>query len=161
MLRPGIFAILLSLIASTAAAQQQSLGIFGLWGAFASDGRCWAVAEPLRSPRGADAQPFVAVTHRQATGGAGQLHVRLSRAPRPGSAVLLRIDGQSFQLVARGRDAWAADARADAEIVAAMRTGLEMRVDTRAERGEAVRDPYRLRGAASAIDAAAIACRRA
>jgi hypothetical protein len=72
--------------------------------------------------------------------------------------VLLRIDDRTFQLVAGGADAWASDPRADAEIVAAMRTGIDMTVETRSERGALVRNYYQLRGAATAIDAAAIAC---
>jgi len=72
--------------------------------------------------------------------------------------VLARIDGRSFQLVGGGRDAWAADPRADAELQAAMRTGIELVVETRSTQGALVRDHYRLRGAATAMDAAAIAC---
>ena len=71
---------------------------------------------------------------------------------------LLKIDDRTFQLLAGGRDAWAQDGRADAEIVAAMRTGVAMTVETRSERGAFVRDNYGLAGAATAIDAAAIAC---
>jgi hypothetical protein len=41
-----------------------------------------------------------------------------------------------------------------------MRTGIEMSVETRSASGALVRDSYRLRGAATAIDAAAIACAR-
>jgi hypothetical protein len=41
-----------------------------------------------------------------------------------------------------------------------MRTGLEMTVESRAAAGALIRDSYRLRGAATAIDAAAIACAR-
>ena len=44
--------------------------------------------------------------------------------------------------------------------MAAMRTGIEMIVETRSARGALMRDHYRLRGAATAMDAAAIACRR-
>jgi cytochrome c len=84
--------------------------------------------------------------------------VRLSREKRPGSAVLARIDGRSFQLAGGGRDAWAPDAAADGEIQAAMRTGLDLIVETRSTLGRLVRDHYRLRGAATAIDAAAVAC---
>ena len=59
-----------------------------------------------------------------------------------------------------GRDAWTPDGRADDEIMTAMRTGIEMIVITRAVGGTVVRDHYRLRGAATAMDAAAIACLR-
>jgi hypothetical protein len=39
-----------------------------------------------------------------------------------------------------------------------MRSGVTMTVETRSERGGIVRDRYALRGAPSAIDAAALAC---
>lgn len=74
--------------------------------------------------------------------------------------MLLRIDDRTFQLYAGGANAWARDARGDAEIVAAMRSGIDMIVETRSDRGALVRDYYQLRGAATAIDAAAVACAR-
>ena len=155
------FLFLFLIMGAPAAAQQQSLGIFGTWGAFRSAQRCYAIAEPYRSPTAEGWQPFVAVGHWPARRLAGQVHVRLSREKRAGSAVLVRIDGQTFQLRGGGRDAWAPDNRADEQIVAAMRTGVEMIVETRSVRGQLVRDQYRLRGAATAIDAAALACARA
>jgi len=146
-------------MASAAAAQLESLGIFGGWGAFRSEGGCYAIAEPFDAPAAQGWQPFASVGHWPNRGG-GQLHVRLSREKRQGSAVLLRIEGRSYQLVGGGRDAWAPDPRADQEIQAAMRTGIDMIVETRSAQGAAVRDHYRLRGAATAMDAAAIACAR-
>lgn len=153
--------LLLFALAAPAAAQRESLGIFSLWGAFRDQGRCYAVAQPFQSPRPEGWRPFASIAFRPDRGIHGQLHVRLSRAKRAGSAVLLRIDGRSFQLVAGARDAWAPDPRADLDIRTAMRTGIDMVVETRTGRGALVRDHYRLRGAATAIDAAAIACARA
>ena len=153
--------LLLSLaLAAPAAAQPQSLGIFGSWGVFSGAGRCYAITAPFEAPAAAGWRPFAAIGHWPARHAGGQLHVRLSRDKRQGSAVLLRIDGRSFQLLGGGRDAWAPDVRADQEIQAAMRTGLDMVVETRSAEGLAVRDHYRLRGAATAMDAAAIACVR-
>ncbi len=128
-----------------------------MWGAFRNGGRCYAITQPLRGPQAEGWRPFVAVGHWPGRAG-GQLHVRLSREKREGSAVLLRIDGRSFQLSGTGREAWAPDARADADIQAAMRTGLDLVVETRSVRGALIREQYRLRGAATAMDAAAIAC---
>lgn len=159
MARPALLLILLG-VASAAAAQPRSLGIFGSWGAFSGEGRCYAITAPVEAPPAAGWQPFAAIGHWPARRGGGQLHVRLSREKRQGSAVLLRIDGRSFQLLGGGRDAWAADARADQEIQAALRTGIDMVVETRSTEGLMVRDHYRLRGAATAMDAAAIACIR-
>jgi hypothetical protein len=154
-------AILLLLIGATAApalAQRQSLGVFQLWGAFREPGRCYAISEPYRSPTPEAWRPFASIGYWPARGLRSEVHFRLSREKRAGSAVLLRIDGQTFQLLGGGNNAWAPDRRADADIVAAMRTGIEMSVETRSTRGALVRDSYRLRGAATAIDAAAIAC---
>jgi hypothetical protein len=74
--------------------------------------------------------------------------------------VILRIGGRSFQLLAGGADAWAPNAEADARIVAAIRTGQTMAVETRSPQGRMIRDTYALRGAATAIDAATLACAR-
>ena len=150
--------LLLVLLAAPAAAQRQSLGVFGGWAAFRDPGRCYAIAAPVAGPEPEGWRPFFSIGHWPARGPGGQIHVRLSRAKRDGSAVLVRIDGQSFQLVGRGRDAWAPDGGADEALMRAMRTGIDMVVETRAANGARFRDAYQLRGAASAIDAAAIAC---
>lgn len=155
-----IFLLVLSGLSGAAWSQRNALGIFQTWGAFREPGRCFAIAAPYRSPRAEGWRPFASIGFWPGRGVRGQVHFRLSRAKRPGSAALLRIDERIFQLRAGGNNGWAADARADAAIVAAMRTGIEMSVETRSERGALVRDHYRLRGAATAIDAAAIACAR-
>jgi hypothetical protein len=159
MERSRIFLCLFIAMAASAAAEPRSLGIFGSWGAFQNQGRCYAIAAPFEAPPAQAWHPFAAIGHWPTRRG-GELHIRLSREKRPGSAVLLDIDGRSFQLLGGGRDAWAPDPRADQEIQAAMRTGIDMAVETRATDGQLVRDHYRLRGAATAMDAAAIACAR-
>jgi hypothetical protein len=158
MLRRFSILLLSSVLAAPAAAQPQSLGAFGSWAAFRDGGRCYAITQPYQAPEAQGWQPFASVGIWPGRGRGGQLHIRLSRATRTGSAVLLRIDGRPFQLIGGGRDAWAPDGRADADIQAAMRTGIDLVVETRATDGLAVRDLYRLRGAATAMDAAAIAC---
>jgi hypothetical protein len=145
-------------IAVPAAAQQRALGIFGLWGAFAETGRCFAISEPRVPTRAAFGRGFASVGWWPGRNVRGQLHIRLAERKRPGSAVLLRIHDRTFQLSGGEMDAWAPDARADADIVAALRSGLDMSVETRNARGALMRDVYALRGAASALDAAAIAC---
>jgi len=147
-------------VAAPAAAQRATLGVFGTWGAFREPGRCFAIAEPYQPARPGDGRGFASVGYWPARAVRGQAFFRLSRAKRDGSAVLLRIDDRTFQLRGGGADAWPADPAADSEIVAAMRTGIEMNVETRSAGGALVRDSYRLRGAATAIDSAAIACAR-
>jgi hypothetical protein len=156
-MRRPILLVLLSL-AAPAFAQPRTLGAYGNWAAFRDGTRCYAITQPYQGPAAEGWQPFASVGLFPGRARGPQLHVRLSREKRPGSAVLVRIDGRAFQLTGGGRDAWAPDARADADIQAAMRTGIDLVVETRSARGLLVRDLYRLQGAATAMDAAAIAC---
>ena len=119
---------------------RQALGVFGNWGAFRAKAAALRSPSPSRARRAEGWQPFASVGYWPGRRSARQVHFRLSRAKRPGSAVLLRIDGRTFQLIGGGRDAWAPDGRADADIVAAMRTGVDLVVETRSTRGRQVRD---------------------
>lgn len=159
-MRAIIFMLVLLGVAAPGRAERRPIGIFGEWGAFRENdpSHCFAIAQPYRAPGSKAAKPSAAVGYWPRQGLRPQLHFRLSRAKRPESAILLRIDGRVFQMIGRGADAWAPDAAGDAAIVAAMRSGVEMRIETRSAGGGRVRDHYRLRGAATAIDAAAIAC---
>lgn len=158
MVRGRNFVFIFLAFASPALAQKQALGIFGQWGAFRDAARCYAISEPSGTRRRDGGRAFIAVGNWPGRNIRGQLHVRFAWPKRAGSAVLLRIDERTFQLIGGGADGWAPDAGADAAIVAAMRTGVEMSVETRSEGGGLLRDLYPLRGAATAIDAAAIAC---
>ena len=161
-MRSVAFLVLLLALPEPVLAQRQSLGVFYQWGAFEENNprRCFAIAEPHRAPKAEEWRPFASVGFWPGVGARAQVHFRLSRKKRPGSAVLLRIDGRTFQLYAGGGNAWAPDRRGDAEVVAAMRSGIDMIIETRSETGALVRDYYQLRGAATAIDAAAVACAR-
>ena len=155
MFRFSGFIFLSLALAVPVAAQQSALGIFSSWGAFRDARRCYAISEPEnRDGKGG----FASVSWWPGRSVRGQLHIRLDRPKRPGSAVLMRIDARTFQLVGGGTDAWAPNAAADREIVAAMRTGITMVVETRSVGGALIRGAYALRGAASALDAAAVGC---
>lgn len=157
----AVFILIALGVAAPAAAQRQAIGIYSRWGAFEEKEplRCFAMAEPDRALKARDWKPFVTISFDGARA-PGQIYFRLSRVKREGSAVLLKIDGRPFQMLAGGADAWAPDRGADGEIVAAIREGVDMVVETRSGRGILVRDRYKLRGAATAIDAAALACAR-
>ena len=162
-MRHFLFLLLALGIAAPAAAQRQPLGIFGKWGAFQEKNfnRCFAIAEPEPTRQLLEWRPFASVGYWVDRNARGQVHFRLSRMKRAGSVLILRIDDRTFQLAGGGVNAWAPNPRADAEIVAAMRSGINMSIETRSQRGGLIRDTYQLRGAATAIDAAAIACARA
>jgi hypothetical protein len=160
MVRARNFLLSFLIFASPAEAEPQAVGIFGQWAAFQDSTRCYAISEPSQPRRRESGRAFASVADWPGRNIRNQVHFRFARPKRAGSAVLLRIDDRTFQLIGGGGDAWAPDARTDAAIVAAMRTGVAMSVETRSESGGLLRDDYALRGAATAIDAAAIACAR-
>ena len=141
---------------------RDTLGVFDGWGAFADPRprRCYAIAEPDARRRSATWRPFAAISAWPARGVRAQINIRLRKAKRPGAPVLLTVGDTKFALVAGGADAWAPNAAIDAQIVAAMRRADGMRIETRARDGTRLIDTYRLRGAATAIDAATLACAR-
>lgn len=85
----------------------------------------------------------------------GQFAARLSRSPRTGATVMLHIGKRPFLLMSRGDLAWSRGPRQEQAIIAAMRKGGGMRVETRSPAGGRIVDRYSLNGAPLAIDAAA------
>jgi len=155
-------AILAALVVSAPALARDSLGIFDRWGAFRdpSPRKCFAISTPIEARAGASWRPFAAIGTWPDQGLRGQLHIRLSRERDLRARVTLSIGERRFELVAGNADAWAADARTDQAIIAAIRSGRSMSVEALGKGGGAFADVYALRGAATAIDAAALGCVR-
>jgi hypothetical protein len=148
-----------ALVALLLLGARETIGVYGGWGAFSDDSprRCYAIAQPVDPAQRAG---FLSIAAWPGQNIRNQLHVRLSR-PRAGTArVTLSIGERRFDLVAGDVDAWAPDARTDAAIVAAMRSSRSLSVEALGRNGAPFADTYQLAGAATAIDAAALACRR-
>ncbi|MDG2533258.1 invasion associated locus B family protein [Sphingomonas sp. HITSZ_GF] len=137
---------------------REALGVYASWGAFRdpSPRRCFAIAQPVEKYR--EARPFASIATWPRDGVRNQLHIRLSRVRAANAQVTLSIGERRFELQAGDSDAWAPDARTDAAIVAAMRSGRSMSVETMSAAGAPFADSYALKGAATAIDAAALGC---
>ena len=139
---------------------RDSLGLYETWGAFRDPmvPRCYAIAMARSSQSQRDYQPFAAVGTWPKRGVRNQFHVRLSRKLAPDPRIQLTIGGERFSLTGGGGDAWAPDDRANAAILAAMRSAPSMTVRAIDARGRRFSNTWPLPGAASAIDAAAIGC---
>jgi hypothetical protein len=161
---PVLFSALLLSLAVPAMARD-SLGIYGSWGAFrdtdaqAGGPRCYAIAMAEPSTLRRDYQPYANVAIWPRQGVRGQVHFRLSRKLDPAGRIVLSIGDARFDLTGGGGDAWAADRRMDAAIVAAMRSATSMTVSARGISG-GFSNTWPLTGAATAMDAAAIGCAR-
>jgi len=144
-----LLVLLLVAIAAPLAARD-SLGVFDGWAAFrdARPLRCYAIAKAQGRP---PAPAYATVSNWPERKVRGAVHFVLSR--EAAGNVRLRIGEKRFELVAKGRNAWGADARQDAAILAALRSGTRMSVS-----GGTFTDRYSLAGAATAIDAATVGC---
>lgn len=152
--------LLLLALAAAPVFARDALGTFGRWGAFRdpSPRHCFAIAEPVETVAGAKTRAFASVANWPGAAVRAQLHVRLSR-PRDGrAAVTLGIGDRRFRLRAGPADAWAPDTATDRAIVAAIRSGRSLSVESVGAGGGPFVDIYSLAGAATAIDAAAVGC---
>lgn len=149
---------MIALVLMFALLPRDALGTYDGWGAFrdASPPRCFAIAKPVG--RYSESQPFASIATWPRDGVRNQLHVRLSRARAPTARVTLSIGERRFELKAGDADAWAPDARTDAAVVTAIRSGRSMSVETVSTNGAPFADTYALKGAATAIDAAVLGC---
>ena len=144
-------ALLLCLMATPLLAKER-LGAYQSWAAFkdAEIPRCYAIGSPDES---SGTGGYVSVGFWPKRGLSHQLFVRLSRTRSSNAGITLSVGGRRFQLTADGNTGRAKDRAMDLAIIAAMRSSQSMSVQS-----SGVTDAYALRGAASAIDAAALGC---
>jgi hypothetical protein len=154
-----LLAVLAAALAAPLAAKD-SLGVFESWGAFRDPDvpRCYAISAAQRSSGSYEA--YADVGTWPGRGVRGQVHFRLSRELAERPRIALSVGGQRFDLTGGGADAWAADGRMDAAIVAAMRSTSAMSVRATDSAGRRFTDRYSLAGAATAMDAATVGCAR-
>ncbi|WP_077146843.1 hypothetical protein [Sphingopyxis sp. KK2] len=152
--------LLAALPAMALAAPRTALGVFDGWGAFRDPAtpRCYAIAAPAATIGTPQIKAYASVGYWPKSRIRGQFYVRLSKARRAGSELRLTIGSRRFILTGKDAHGWASDARMDAAIIAAMRSAPSMSVESVSGNGGSIADTYRLRGAATAIDAAALGC---
>jgi hypothetical protein len=148
--------LLLALVATPLLAKDR-LGAYQAWAAFkdAEIPRCYAIGSPEES---SGEGGYVSISFWPKRGTTHQVYVRLSRNRGADSGITLTAGGRRFRLTADGNGGWAKDRTMDLAIVAAMRSSQSLSVQSRGVNGGNIIDAYALRGAASAIDAAALGC---
>jgi len=157
---PALFLCLLALGSAPAAQARDALGVFGAWAAFRDPQvpRCYAIAMPNGPARQDETAPYADVGLWPKRGVRGQFHLRLARRSGGAAPIILSMGRNRWPLVGGGYDAWAADNRMDAAIIAAMRSAESFTVTARDAQGRSFSATYALQGAGTAMDAATVAC---
>ena len=153
-----IFLLAAATIAASADARGNVIYAGGAWAAIDRGAACEALSRSQRIATKDKVQALAGFTFTPDHMRWGEFHARLSRMPRGDASVLLRIGDQPFLLSARGEWAWSRGPLQAQAIIAAMRDGAAMRVESRDASGQRFSDPYLLDGAPTAIDAAAARC---
>jgi hypothetical protein len=138
----------IALSATTPLDAREMIGTYGMWAAVCDEHRsCSAMAQP----DGSDRRGWLAV---QPASGALVID-----AGRPIDRATILIAGRRFALSTSGSRARASSS-ATRQIVAAIRRADLLTIEARASTGRRFHQRYALRGAPSAIDAAALAALR-
>ncbi len=139
---------------------RESLGVWDGWGAFRDSAprRCFAVAVPARTATRASGRPFASIASWPARARREVVFVRLSTPRDERAPVTLSVGERRFRLIGRGAGVWSPDPATDRAIVAALRGERSMSIEAVAPNGRPFADTYLLSGAATAVDAATLAC---
>jgi hypothetical protein len=149
--------ILAAVLTATPVFAKERLGAWQSWAAFrdAETPRCYAIGAPAES---SGERGYVSVGFWPKRGLGHQIYVHLSRARSENSGITLSAGGRRFRLIAKGDYGWAKDRQTDMAIIAAIRSSQSLSITSIARDGRSIVDAYATRGAASAIDAAALEC---
>ena len=155
-----VIALAAGIVASASSALAAGTVLFagGAWAAIDRGSTCEALSRSLRVATKDKVQALAGLTFTPDHRRWAEFHARLSRMPRGDASVMLNIGDQPFLLATRDGWAWSRGSLQAQAIVAAMREGTSMSVQSRDQRGVRFADPYLLDGAPTAIDAAAARC---
>ncbi|WP_024880463.1 invasion associated locus B family protein [Methylosinus sp. LW3] len=135
-----------------------AIGSYGDWNAMTAHGQgkdktCYALAEPK------DRQPaklqrdkaYVFISTRPAEGVRNEVAIILGFAAKDGGAASADIDGDNFELVTKGANAWVKNPAKEKEFVEALKNGSKLIVKAPSAKGNATTDTYSLKGLSDAL----------
>jgi hypothetical protein len=128
--------------------------------------QCWSVSSPKEIVNIRDGREVAArrgdillfVTYIPNSNVAGQVSFTGGYPFRDGSTVTLEVGSDSFEMFVKDEMAWAKDAAADAQIVAAMKKGAEAVLTGMSSRGTKTVDTFSLYGFTAAVEEAENRC---
>lgn len=136
----------------------EQLGSYGDWVAYiAKAGKektCYALGQPKeRQPKGKlkDTPGYIFISSRPSEGIRNEIAINLGYATKDNSIGTADIDGESYDLVTKGTNAWIKEQSREKEIVGALRGGTKLTIKASSLKGTATSDLYSLKGLADAL----------
>ncbi|MFO1102130.1 MAG: invasion associated locus B family protein [Methylocystis sp.] len=144
----------------------EQLGSFGEWGAYvAQSGRnrtCYALGQPKeRAPKTKlkDSAAYIFISTRPAEKIHNEVAINLGYPTKDGSAAVADIDGDGYELITKGTNAWVKDQTREQEFVGALRGGSKLIVKASSSKGTSTTDSYSLKGLSEALARAVQECK--
>ena len=148
------------------AEKPEQLGSYGEWGAYAAQsGRnrtCYALGQPKeRTPKAKlkDSSAYIFISTRPSENIHNEVAINLGYPTKDGSAAVADIDGDSYELITKGTNAWVKDQSREREFVGALRGGSKLIVKASSSKGTSTTDSYSLRGLSEALARAVQECK--
>ena len=140
------------------AGKAEQLGSYGDWNAYSAGGgkdkTCYALGQPKdRQPKAKlkDTSAYIFITTRPAENIRNEIAINLGYATKDGSAAAAEIDGEAFELITKGQNAWVKEQPKEKEFVGALRSGGKLVIKASSAKGTATVDTYSLKGLSDAL----------
>lgn len=134
------------------------LGSYADWGAYAAQAAkaktCYALGQPKeRQPKAKlkDTSAYIFISTRPGEGVRNEVAINLGYATKDGSAATAEIDGDGYELITKGTNAWVKDQGKEKEFVGALRGGSKLVVKASSSKGTTTTDTYSLKGLSDAL----------
>lgn len=149
-----------------ASGKPEQLGAYGEWGAYLAQGgkdkTCYALGQPKdRQPKAKlkDTSAYIFISTRPGENVRNEVAINLGYATKDGSAATAEIDGDAWELVTKGTNAWVKDQSKEKEFVGALRGGSKLVVKAASSKGTSTTDTYALKGLSDALARVAQECK--
>ncbi len=159
MIKPVLAGIVTCALAASVAVAQTPTKIsqFNAWGAYSykdSGNRvCYVLSVPTKKePADRDhGDIFFLVSQKPGQNVSYEPQVEVGYPFKEGSNVIVDIDGKTFSMFTKGRNAWVENAAQEPALVRAMRAGRSMNVSGKSRRGTGTSYTYSLSGITAAL----------
>jgi hypothetical protein len=134
------------------------VGSYGDWGAFVAQGSkdktCYALATPKeRAPASLKRDPaYVFIANRPAEKVRNEVSIIMGFAMKDGAEARADIGGSTFDLVAKGANAWIKNPAEESQFIEALKKGSKLIIKAPSIKGNLTTDTYSLSGISQALE---------